>query len=229
MSDGNGLYVHCSARLGALHMRVDARFQAPWTVVFGPSASGKSSLLRCICGLWRPHGNVVTLHDHNLAHLPPHRRGIAMVAQQPGLFPHLDVGQNVRIGCRNPRLAEDLIDRLHLRSLAKARPHYISGGERQRVALARALATEPRVLLLDEVFTGMQMHLRDELISDLRLRLSQSPPLQIISVTHDVAEAFTCADEVVRLENGEVGERGPADVVLHTDRERLLTQVSAQH
>lgn len=228
----HALQISCDAAIGPLRLQIDESFDAAWTVIFGPSGSGKSSLLRLICGLWSPPASLVLLDGQDLSHMPAYRRNIGLVAQQPALFPHLTVRQNILFGApgERPRSKADLIlQEHHLSHVAKAYPATLSGGERQRVALARALMHQPRLLLLDEVFTGLQTPLRDEMIGLLRKAQQSAAASQkvmpIVSVTHDVAEALICADEVLRLGDGRVVARGTPAEVLAAERDALLRQL----
>jgi ABC-type sulfate/molybdate transport systems ATPase subunit len=211
------LHLRVNAPIGALHLEADIHLTAPWTVLFGPSGSGKSSLLRLIAGLWTPRDSAIRLNEQDLTHVPEHKRRIALVAQQVALFPNMTVQQNVAFGCKtNPDRATELIQNLGLTALAQAKPATLSGGERQRVALARALAPAPHYLLLDEVFNGMHTPLRQQLMETLRTGATP-----ILSVTHDVAEALQ-AGEVIKIENGRIIVQGPPASVLATERETLL-------
>lgn len=170
--------------------------------------------------------------------MPPYRRVVRMVAQNAALFPHLSVLENVRY--RFSDFARDSEERKgnedHLRALlALCRvehltgktPAQLSGGERQRVALARSLAAAGcRLLLLDEPFTGLDAALRDELIADLRVWLARRRNTLVLSVTHNLSEAFQLDAEVLKLREGRIIAQGPAAVVLAAERARLLTQLS---
>ncbi len=222
------LAIRADADVGPLRLQINEDFNAPWTVIFGASGSGKSSLLRLICGLWRPHGTRLMLRGDDVTHLPPERRAIVLVPQRTSLFPHRSVMGNLRFGAK--RGAESaawllrLIEELELGGLLTADVRTLSGGERQRVELARALAARPRVLLLDEAFAGLHAPLRARLVDQLRC-FSEELPCQIISVTHDVAEAWNSADDLLRLEEGRVTGRGAPPEMLREERALLLQQV----
>ena len=185
----------------------------------GPSGAGKSSLLRAVAGLLRPESGSIALGDETWLDtargvmLPPERRRVGFVFQEYALFPHLDVLGNVAFGARDRRAADELLARLHIGELARARPADISGGERQRVALARALAREPDVLLLDEPLSALDMHTRGAVRAELH-DLLVGLGLPTILVTHDFEDAATLADRVGVLVDGRILQLGtPSELV----------------
>jgi molybdate transport system ATP-binding protein len=242
-------------RVGALHIDVDFTMSERWTILFGPSGSGKTTILRIIAGLVRPdYARIVstvcpgTDQERNFTFvdteagvfLPAHRRVVRLAPQQPALFPHLTVLENLKYGMhlfvrdRGEEKARDegianLLTTFHISDLAEKRLGELSGGEAQRVNLARAVATGGgRLLMLDEPFSGLDVTLRDELIANLLLRQQDSRRGQILSVTHDVAEAFQLGAEVIKIAEGRVVAQGPVEVVLAEERERLLCQLGGK-
>jgi ABC-type sulfate/molybdate transport systems ATPase subunit len=169
--------------------------------------------------------------------VPAHLRCTRVAAQQTALFPHMTVRENIAFGARPANdgpapntLVDQAIEQFHLGSLAAMLPAKLSGGERQRVAIARAAASaislrSGAILLLDEPFAGMDAKLRDELIADLQRSLA-ALRIPVLSVTHDVAEAFQLDAEVIKLAEGRVVEQGPVASVLADERARLLAQLS---
>ena len=137
-------------------------------VVLGPSGSGKTTLLRLIAGLESPDSGAILIDGQDTSGIPPHRRDVAMVFQNPALYPHLSVFDNLAFGFRargtaraeRRRRVHTMASMLGLEKLLNRRPAELSGGERQRVALGRAVAREPRVLLLDEPFSNLDEPLR---------------------------------------------------------------------
>lgn len=190
------------------------------TVLFGPSGAGKSTILRCVAGLERPDMGVVRMGQNTwfdaTTWLTPQRRGVGLLLQDPALFPHLTVAENVGFGVRDraarPRIVAELLARFGLEALAGRRPHEISGGEAQRVALARVLAHRPSVLLLDEPLSALDLAARDELRRELR-SLLRSLEVPSLVVTHDRAEALALGDRLVLLQAGEVLQDGACDAV----------------
>lgn len=230
------LQVDIEHRLGDLALRVACTLSAPWTVLFGPSGAGKTSLLRMLGGLLRPDRGRVILHGQTLADndrgvwLPAARRAIGFVTQRPTLFPNMNVTANVAFGLSAlpRRLREERVGQMlglfQASQLAGRMPADLSGGEKQRVALARALAPEPRLLLLDEPFTGLDADLKAGILHQLTMWLGERG-IPTLYVSHDVAEAFETAAEVLVIDRGQIQAHGPAHVVLANQREQLLRQL----
>jgi molybdate transport system ATP-binding protein len=202
-------------------LRVEAALAARVTAILGPSGSGKTSLLETVAGL-RPkaRGRVVLdgqvlLDDGRNVCLPPERRRVGYVPQDSGLFPHLSVLGNVRFGARggHPGRVEGAIDTLGLRSVLGRSPSVLSGGERQRVALARALASDPRVLLLDEPLASVDVELKERILPYL-LRVREDWRVPMLYVTHNVGEALALADHVLVLRDGAVEASGAPSQLL---------------
>jgi len=224
--------------LGELTLRVDCALSAPWTVLFGPSGAGKTSLLRVLGGLTRPHRGRVVLHGRTLADssngtwVSPAQREIGFVTQRPTLFPNLNVTANVSFGLRglSGRASEErvvqMLELFQASQLARRMPADLSGGERQRVALARALAPQPRLLLLDESFTALDAGLKSLILEELTDWLSKHK-VPALYVSHDVAEAFQTAGDVVVIEKGQIKAQGPPETVLASQREQLLRQLDS--
>jgi molybdate transport system ATP-binding protein len=185
----------------------------------GPSGAGKTTTLRVVAGLLRPESGTVTVDQtvlldtergHDVA--PEHRR-VGYLFQEYALFPHLDVVGNVRFGARDRSSVNDLLERLRIGHLARARVSELSGGERQRVALARALARDPAVLLLDEPLSALDAHTRAGVRAEL-YELLHSLGLPTLLVTHDFEDAATLADRVGVISDGRVLQLGsPVELV----------------
>lgn len=228
-------------RQGALAFDAAFELTQPWTVLFGPSGSGKTTVLRAIAGLMRPTAGRIVLHCGATAttlfdsrpgiFVPSYQRGVRLAAQVAALFPNMTVRQNVAYGVPSSSsgVVDEALKRFRLTELAESMPWKLSGGERQRVAVARAAASAITIgdglLLLDEPFAGLHLPLRDELLEDLRnwLAVTRTP---VLSVTHDVGEAFQLDAEVIKFSDGRVLEQGPVEIVLAEERTRLLEQLS---
>jgi iron(III) transport system ATP-binding protein len=182
-------------------------------VLIGPSGCGKTSLLRAIAGLERLAQGRIAIRTEPLAdaarqlHSAPEARRIGMVFQDYALFPHLNVARNVAFGVADlPRdereqRVQEVLDLVGLAHAAKRAPHQLSGGQQQRVALARALAPRPRLLLLDEPFSSLDIDLRERLAQELRAILNASATTALF-VTHDQFEAFAVGDKIGVMHEG---------------------------
>jgi molybdate transport system ATP-binding protein len=192
--------------------------------IVGPSGGGKTSLLRMLAGLSQPQEGFVSLgdelwfdNDKDIC-LSPQQRHIGYVPQQFGLFPRLTALENVLAGLgslpKSQRRQQALtwLQRVGLGEYGHRLPKQLSGGQKQRVALARALSREPKVLLLDEPFSALDMQTRDGLYQHL-MALIDELAIPIILVTHDIQEAFLLADKILLLHQGQMLQRGaPAEI-----------------
>ena len=179
--------------------------------VIGPSGGGKSTLLRIAAGLEAVQSGQILLDGECLANKrhnpPPEQRSVGLVFQDHALFPHLTVEANVGFGLshltseQKTQKVNDLLSSVALADLAQRYPHTLSGGQQQRIALVRALATEPRVMLLDEPFASVDTPLRRQLRQDARSSLKRSGTTTIM-VTHDPEEAMAMADQILVLIDG---------------------------
>jgi multiple sugar transport system ATP-binding protein len=204
-------------------------------VVLGPSGSGKSTLLRLIAGLDAASAGSVWFEGRDVTHLAPHRRDVAMVFQQPALYPHLSVFDNLAFGLKARGVSRQqarskvntVAGMLGLDHLLARRPSALSGGERQRVAIGRALARQPRVILLDEPFSSLDLPLRAGLrdqVVDLHRRFGTT----LVHVTHDQAEALLMGNRVVILERGRMLQCGtPRSIYNHPVNRFVATFVGA--
>jgi molybdate transport system ATP-binding protein len=207
------------------------------TILFGPSGAGKSTLLDCLAGLQTPQqgrisvGEQVFFDSNTRLNLPPQARRIAYVFQTLALFPHLTAEENVAYGVadlpRDARTARvrEILQAFAVEKLCHRKPSEISGGERQRIALARSLVTQPRALLLDEPFAGLDAHIKSAVMDDLRA-WNASRQIPILLVTHNREEVSALAERVIALDHGRVVSAGTPLEVLEAPRRARLAQAA---
>jgi ABC-type Fe3+/spermidine/putrescine transport system ATPase subunit len=179
----------------------------------GPSGCGKTTLLRVIAGFIEPSAGTVAIGGRTMNSVRPHRRPVNMVFQRPTLFPHLDVFENVAFGLRVDRLLKEEIDErigwaldlVRMPGYEGRRASELSGGQLQRVALARALVKRPRVLLLDEPLSALDLKIRLEMEVELR-RVHRETGASWIYVTHDQREALALSDRIAVFEHGHIDQ-----------------------
>lgn len=194
-------------------LRVDAAFSSGVTAIFGPSGSGKTTVLNCIAGLMTPDEGEINIEGRPLysssrkVHVPPERRRVGYVFQEPLLFPHLKVRDNIHYGFKltpseRQRIEPaQLVELLELGPLMDRRPGNLSAGERQRVALARALATSPSLLILDEPLASLDMALRGRILRYLK-SLHKEISIPMVFVSHSISEVLAIAQRVLVLSQG---------------------------
>jgi putative spermidine/putrescine transport system ATP-binding protein len=195
--------------------------------LLGPSGCGKSTLLRIVSGFIRQSSGRVLFDGEPVDHLPPSRRGAGIVFQNYALFPHMTVAENVAYGLEAqkwprrriaPRVAE-MLALVHMSEFAARKPRQLSGGQQQRVALARCLATDPKVLLLDEPFGALDKNLRLDMQIEVK-RLQREYGITTILVTHDQEEALSMADRIAVMARGSIEQvSSPTEIY---DRPRTL-------
>ena len=219
------LEIDVAHRQGAFRLEAAFAAEGGVTALFGPSGSGKTSLVRIVAGLLRPdRGRVkvdgrVLLDTERRIVVPAHRRRIGYVFQEPRLFPHLSVRQNLRFGrwfAPREEPAPDMdgiVELLGIGHLLGRRPASLSGGERSRVAIGRALLASPRLLLLDEPLANLDEARRAEILPYLE-RLRDVAKVPILFVSHAAGEVARLANNVVLMENGRVMALGSANEIL---------------
>ncbi|HSV44204.1 MAG TPA: ABC transporter ATP-binding protein [Ramlibacter sp.] len=200
-------------------------------VLIGPSGCGKTTLLRAVAGLERAQSGEVRISGQLVGgqgvHVPAEARRIGMVFQDYALFPHLDVGRNVAFGLehlskvdRVVRVAE-VLELVGLAGSQRRYPHELSGGQQQRVALARALAPRPRLLLLDEPFSNLDVDLRERLAHEIR-GILKSAQATALFVTHDQLEAFAIGDAIGVMHEGQLHQWDDAYTLYHRPATRFV-------
>jgi len=198
------------------------------TALFGPSGSGKTTILRCMAGLERSKVGFLSVADEvwqderRGIFLPTHKRPLGLVFQEASLFPHLTVLGNLRYGMKRAGNAKGegfdaTLELLDIRTLLERSPESLSGGERQRVAIARALLTRPRLLLMDEPLSALDMKRKLEILPYLE-RLHDEFSIPVLYVSHSLDEVARLADHLVLIENGRVTANGPlTDILVRPD------------
>ena len=204
-------------------------------VLIGPSGCGKTSLLRAVAGLERCSEGRISIGGQILSdaqagvHLAPEVRRIGMVFQDYALFPHLSVAENIAFGIsalprlQRQRRMQEVLELVGLAHLAQSAPHELSGGQQQRVALARALAPQPRLLLLDEPFSSLDVDLRERLAHEIRVILKASGTT-VLLVTHDQFEAFAVGDTIGVMNEGRLEQWDDAYTLYHRPASRFVAE-----
>ena len=191
--------------------------------LLGPSGCGKTTLLRLIAGFDHPTSGRILLHGSDISHLPPFKRPVNTVFQNYALFPHMSVAENIAFGLEmlDKPTAEvaDTVNKMlalvRMENLKDRQTSQISGGQQQRVALARALAPQPKVLLLDEPLSALDLKLRKEMQIELK-RLQHETGITFVFVTHDQEEALTMSDRIAVMSSGRILQVGsPREIYDH--------------
>ena len=196
--------------LKGLNLIID---EGNFVAITGASGSGKTSLLRAICGLESPSQGEIILDNSLLfsreISVPTEKRNIGLVIQEKVLFPHLSAIQNIEFGISSKKdkqnLSGEIMERLNITQLAEMYPHELSGGESQRVALARSIVMRPKLLMLDEPFTGLDKKLKLKIYPEIKSILRASK-ITALMVTHDLNEVKALADKCFNLESGQLTE-----------------------
>ena len=191
--------------------------------LLGPSGCGKTTLLRLIAGFEMPSAGEILIQGEAVGHLPPHKRSVNTVFQSYALFPHMTVAENISFGlemrgidrAESRKAVDEMLELVKLGGLGGRQPNQLSGGQQQRVALARALANHPKVLLLDEPLSALDLKLRQEMRSELK-KLQLATGITFIFVTHDQEEALTMSDRIAVMSQGKILQIGePAQIYEH--------------
>src|SRR5262244_2252772 len=206
-------------------LQIDLTIESGFTVLFGPSGAGKTSLLNCVAGLIRPEQGRIVLKSRvlfdsaNGINVPVEERRIGYVFQTLALFPHLTAEGNIRYGIvdeSNDRQTErvaQILGSFRIAHLSKRLPQQISGGERQRVALARTLVTEPQLLLLDEPLSALERDTKLAIIEDLK-QWNETRNIPVLYVTHSHGEAAALGGSLIVLKHGRIAARGESRELL---------------
>lgn len=197
--------------------------------LLGPSGCGKTTLLRMIAGFEHPTDGYIYLNGEDISAFPPYQRPVNTVFQNYALFPHMTVAENIGFGLEMQdkpkaeieRAIDDMLQLVKMVELKNRQTSQISGGQQQRVALARALAPKPKVLLLDEPLSALDLLLRKEMQIELK-RLQHETGITFIFVTHDQEEALTMSDRVAVMSNGKIRQIGAPREIYDHPAERFV-------
>ncbi|BCR22799.1 ABC transporter ATP-binding protein [Aquipseudomonas alcaligenes] len=197
--------------------------------LLGPSGCGKTTLLRLIAGFEQPSAGVIRLYGEPMQDLPPFRRPVNTVFQSYALFPHMTVAQNIGFGLEmqgKPKTeiaatVKKMLTLVKLPDVGNRRADQLSGGQQQRIALARALASRPRVLLLDESLSALDMKLRKDMQIELK-RLQAETGITFIFVTHDQEEALTMSDRIAVMSKGRILQVGTPNEIYECPLNRTV-------
>ncbi|MEM9331074.1 MAG: ABC transporter ATP-binding protein [Pseudomonadota bacterium] len=197
--------------------------------LLGPSGCGKTTLLRLIAGFEHPTSGLINLDGQDISLLPPYQRPVNTVFQSYALFPHMSVSENIAFGLEmlgKPKAEIDdtvsnMLALVKMTELKNRKTSQISGGQQQRVALARALAPKPKVLLLDEPLSALDLKLRKQMQIELK-RLQHETGITFVFVTHDQEEALTMSDRVAVMNEGNILQVGPPREIYDHPAERFV-------
>jgi spermidine/putrescine transport system ATP-binding protein len=200
-----------------------------FVALLGPSGCGKTTLLRCVAGFVEPDEGEILIDGVNVNGLPPYRRPLNTVFQDYALFPHMTVAQNIAYGPRRQGEARERIGERVAQALAmtgmegygERYPSQLSGGQQQRVALARAVINRPRLLLLDEPLSALDLKLRRRMQMELK-HLQAKLGIAFVFVTHDQEEAMTMADRIVVMDHGRIAQSGTAEQIYQAPVSRYV-------
>lgn len=205
-------------RIRDVELEIDKK---EYFVLLGPSGAGKTLLLEIIAGIHTPDSGRIYIDGVDVTELPPERRGVGYIPQNYALFPHMTVFENIAFGLKIRKLknfdekVRELAKILGIDHLLHRKPKTLSGGEQQRVAIARALAAQPKILLLDEPFSNLDVQIRSKLIEEMR-RWRKEFEFTAIHVTHGFEEAFSLADRIGIMLEGRIVQIGkPNEVFLN--------------
>ncbi|MEJ5256937.1 MAG: ABC transporter ATP-binding protein [Fervidobacterium sp.] len=191
-----------------------------FVTLLGPSGCGKTTTLRMIAGFEKPTDGMILINNVNVVEIPPWKRDTAMVFQSYGLFPHMNVAENIAYGLKMRKVPPSDIEKkvknilkvVGLEGYGDRPPSSLSGGQQQRVALARALVVEPSVLLFDEPLSNLDVLLREQMRIEIK-RIQKEVGITAIYVTHDRTEALTLSDKIVLMKGGKIEQIGSPEEI----------------
>ncbi len=206
-------------------------YEGEYFVILGPTGAGKTLLLETIAGLHRPDEGEIWFEGRNITLTPPEHRRIGIVFQDYALFPHMTVKENILFGLRLRKIPRgevekrlhDMAEMLKIRGILHRYPNTLSGGEKQRVALARALALQPKLLLMDEPLSALDMEIRRRLWDELRI-IHEKLGITTIHVTHDQTEAVALADRIGVMNQGLIVQVGTPQEIFRNPKTEFIAR-----
>ena len=227
------LKVKAEKKLGKFRLNAEFEMDRGYCVILGPTGAGKSVFLELIAGIIKPDRGEIRINGRDITALPPEKRNIGFVPQDYALFPHLNIYKNIAYGLRNieksekDRRVREIAEKFGISHLLHRKPATLSGGERQRVALARALVVQPKLLLLDEPLSAVDLRTKEMLMDELKF-VQREFNVPVLHVTHDLMEAMLLADEIAVILNGRIVEKGEVKDVFSSKNEEVSEFLSAK-
>jgi len=223
---------------GAFTLQISAAAESKRIGILGASGCGKSMTLKCLAGVETPDKGIIQLDDqlffdkNKRINRKPQERNIGYLFQEYALFPNMTVQQNIAAGIKDKnekeKRTQEMIEAFHLSGLERHLPHQLSGGQKQRTALARIMAYNPQMILLDEPFSALDVHLRSEMIRMLQQLLSEYAGT-VVMVSHSCEEIYRFSDYLLVMDNGQIIAEGRTEEVFrrpHVKQAALLTGCS---
>ncbi len=206
-----------------------------FVTLLGPSGCGKTTILKIIAGILKPDKGKILFDGEDITSIPPYKRNINTVFQRYALFPHLNVFDNIAFGLKVKNFTKDEIKKrvfnilktVNLNGFEKRRPHQLSGGQQQRIAIARALVNQPKLLLLDEPLSALDVNLRQEMQFELK-EMQQNLNTTFIYVTHDQEEALTMSDSVIVMNEGQIQQIGTPQQIYNEPQNAFVADFIGQ-
>lgn len=232
------MVVDVHKKLGTFQLDVAFEMEKGVLGLLGASGSGKSKTLQCITGIETPDSGRIIINGRTLfdsdkhINLKTQERRVGYLFQNYALFPNMTVAQNIACGvhaikdkARRSSIIGDILDRMQLVGLEKAKPSQLSGGQQQRVALARILVNEPDILLLDEPFSALDSYLKEQLMAELNTLLAQFPK-DVIVVTHSRDEAYQLCGRIAVLVKGQLDVLDETKALFHDPETRAGAELT---
>ena len=225
-------------KLGSFSLNVQGDFSQGLIGIFGKSGSGKTSLLNCLAGFLRPDAGEIKIQEETIfsdqqrINLPIEQRKLGVVLQDPLLFPHRNVQDNICFALAKKPDKKDwarLVDVLNIHALLERSPQNLSGGECQRVALARALVRQPRLLVMDEPVSSLDLEARSQILIYLK-KIHQEFKVPLIYVSHSISEMMFLTKEVLLLDQGQSVDQGsPLNILLNQSKSHLVDPIDIEN